>query len=88
LQYFEFQLYVIQATNLPSRAIRPPSLNYLGILGVNGKNFGQLVYLIHDVILGPREHLDLEFILAGEKDQLTHGPTVDVQAIELDGEGN
>lgn len=54
---------------MPSHALRPASLNYLGLLGIEGRNFGQLVHLFTDVTLGAREYLDLEFVLAGEKDQ-------------------
>jgi len=87
IMYYEFQLFVVQGANLPGRALRPTSLNYLGLLGVGGKDFGQLVHLVHDVALNAREHLDLEFVLSGESDQHGPGPTVDVQAIEIDGEG-
>jgi len=78
IQYYEFQLFVLQGATLPGRALRPTSLNYLGLLGINGKDFGQLVHLVHDVALGAREHIDLEFMLSGEKDQDGQGASVDV----------
>jgi hypothetical protein len=87
IQYYEFQLFVLQGATLPGRALRPTSLNYLGLLGVHGKDFGQFVHLVHDVALGAREHIDLEFILSAEKDRDGRGASVDVQAIEIDGEG-
>ena len=40
LKYIEFQMYIVAAENLPSRVHRPPSLNYFGLLGPKGSNFG------------------------------------------------
>jgi len=84
-RYYEFQLYAVSETTLPSRSLRPPSLNYFGLLGPSGAGFGQLVYLLPEVLLEPRDWLDLELILSGPAQGTGRGPTVDVQAIETDG---
>ena len=63
-------------------------MNYFGLLGVNGENFGQLVHLLHDIVLEAREHLDLEFTLAGPQAAEGQGPAVDVQVVETDGQGD
>lgn len=86
-KYYEFQLYAVSAQTLPSRVLRPPSLNYFGLLGPTGTGFGQLVYLVPEVLLEPRDWLDLELVLSGSQKDDGRGPTVDVQAIEMDGEG-
>jgi len=88
LSYYEFQLFLVHAPSLPSRAIRPSSLNYLGLLGVQGENFGQLVHIVNDVVLDAREHMDLEFTLAGP--QTTEGkvPVIDVQVVDINGQGD
>ena len=87
-KYYEFQLYAVSAQALPSRVLRPPSLNYFGLLGPTGTGFGQLVYLVPEVLLEPRDWLDLELVLSGSQKDDGRGPTVDVQAIETDGQGD
>jgi hypothetical protein len=66
--------------------LRPDSLNYFGLLGPSGDNFGQLVYLLNEILLEPKGFIDLEFTLAGGVDKDgNNGPIVDVQALETDG---
>ena len=88
--YLELQLYAIGAPEIPSRIIRPASLNYFGYLGPPGRaqGFGQFVYHIPEVILEAREFIDLEFNLTGATLKEQGGPSVDVQAIETDGHGD
>ena len=64
IMYFEFQLYAISAEIIPSRVLRPSSLNYFGLLGPLGKDFGQLSFVLEEVMLGAREFIDLEFRLS------------------------
>jgi hypothetical protein len=88
--YVECQLYAIAAPEIPSRIIRPASLNYFGLLGPPGRaqGFGQFVYHLPEVILDAREFIDLEFNLTGANLKEQGGPSVDVQAIETDGHGD
>jgi len=86
VKFVEFQLYVVSSETIPSKSLRPSSLNYFGLLGPTGENFGQLVHLLNDVMLEPKAFIDLEFSLAGGIDKDNGGPTVDVQALESDGE--
>ena len=51
--YFEYQLYAVAADVLPNKVMQPVSLNLLGLLGPKGENFGQLVHLIPQTVLGP-----------------------------------
>ena len=87
-QYVELQLYALAAAALPSRLLRPASMNYFGLLGPTGQNFGQFTYHIPEVLLAPREFLDLEFNLTGKALHDEGAPSVDVQAIETDGAGD
>ena len=61
--------------------LRPVSLNYFGLLGPRGENFGQLIHLVKNIKLEPRRHLDLEFVLANV-DEGAQGPLIDVQVVE------
>jgi len=54
-KYCEFQLFVAAAPALRSKAARPSSLNYFGLLGPSGKNFGQLVFVLNDLLLHKQE---------------------------------
>jgi hypothetical protein len=47
-----------------------------------------LVHLVNDVVLDAREYLDLEFTLAGPQAAAGKGPTVDVQVVEINGQGD
>jgi len=88
-KYIEFQLYALAATTIPSRITRPASLNYFGLLGPQGKGFGQFVYHLPEVILDAREFIDLEFNLTGHNGVIGPGGTaIDIQATELDGRGD
>jgi hypothetical protein len=86
IKYVEFQLYAISAEIIPSRILRPASLNYFGLLGPEGKNFGQLSYVIEEVILDAREFIDLEFNLSIGNSG--YEAAIDVQAIEMDNKGD
>lgn len=46
-----------------------------------------MTYLVQEVTLGPREHVDFEFHLAGSEED-GFGPTIDVQVLESDGFGD
>jgi hypothetical protein len=85
--FFEYQLYAVAADVLPNKVMQPASLNLLGLLGPKGDNFGQLVYLVPQTILGPQEHIELEFTLAARSDSQSGSPFLDVQAIDADGRG-
>ena len=86
-KYYEFQLYVVTAETVPVQARHPPSLNYYGLLGPKGDNFGSMTYLTSGISLGPREHIEYEFHLAGSEEE-GFGPTIDVQVLESDGLGD
>lgn len=62
-------------------------MNYYGLLGPKGDKFGSLTYLVNEISLGPREHVEFEFHLAGS-DEESKGPTIDVQVLESDGFGD
>ena len=82
VQYVEFQLFFTAAASLPIQAQRPVSLNYFGLLGPTGENFGQYVQALHGLNLGPEEEISFEFILSGAKNDQPH---MDIQALEADG---
>lgn len=85
-KYVEFQLYAISAEAIPSRILRPDSLNYYGLLGPNGKGFGQFTYQLDEVILDAREFIDLTFNLSSSDSGFA--ASIDVQAIETDNKGD
>jgi len=61
---------------IPSAALRPASLNYFGLLGPEGKDFGQIIYYLSDVLLLPDQHLDLSFNVSSDPGE--GAPHVDV----------
>ena len=67
--------------------LRPSSLNFFGMIGPTGKDFGQFTYHLDEVILSPREYIDIEFNFTGVETK-GNKPNMDVQAIEQDGHGN
>lgn len=87
LRYHEFQLFLAASPAVRGKSSRPGSLNYFGLLGPSGKNFGQLVHVIDNILLHKLEHVDLEFSLAGAGDPERKGPTIDVQVVGVDGGG-
>ena len=87
-QFIQCQLYALSAASIPSRVLRPASLNYYGLLGPTGKNYGQFIYHLPEVLLEAREYIDLEFNLTGATLKEMGGPSIDVQAIEADGRGD
>lgn len=88
VKYVECQLYAIAASTIPSPALRPSSLNYYGLLGPEGKDFGQVTYHLSEVLLAPREFIDLMFNISSPSLNSEGAPAVDVQAIESDGLGD
>lgn len=82
VQYIEFQLFMAAAASLPPQAQRPTSLNFFGLLGPTGENFGQLVHVLHGVHLGPEEEIDFELLMSGTGSEQPH---MDIQALESDG---
>ena len=84
---FEYQLYAAAAEVLPNKVMQPTSLNLLGLAGPSGENFGQLVQLIPQTVLGPQERIELEFTLAAGAGSESKSPFLDVQAIDADGRG-
>ena len=46
-----------------------------------------MTYLVNEISLGPREHVEFEFHLAGSEEE-GFGPTIDVQVLESDGFGD
>jgi len=87
VRYLEYQLYAVASEVLPNKVMTPASLNLLGLLGPKGENFGQLVHLIPQTVLGPQEHIELEFTLAAPADSKRRSPFIDVQVIDADGRG-
>lgn len=85
--FYEYQLYAVAANTLPNKVLQPTSLNLLGMLGPLGENFGQFVHLVPQTLLGPQEHIDLEFTLAAPADGETGSPFLDVQVVNADGHG-
>lgn len=83
--YIEYQLHVVYAEQVPTSLMQPTSLNYLGLLGINGTDFGQLVYHMSDIVLAPKEAMDLYFNITKTSDYM---PSIDVQAIEYDGKSD
>ena len=69
------------AASLPPQAQRPTSLNFFGLLGPTGENFGQLVHVLHGVHLGPEEEIDFELLMSGTGSEQPH---MDIQALESD----
>jgi hypothetical protein len=43
--------------------IRPTTLNYLGMLGPEGKDFGSFVHIMKDVNIDGSEKVELSFML-------------------------
>lgn len=86
--YFECQLYSLAATSIPSAALRPASLNYFGLLGPEGKGFGQATHHIAEILLQPRQFVDYMFNISSPSLNALGAPAVDVQAIEADGHGD
>ena len=72
---------------MPTQARMPSSLNYLGLLGPKGTDFGQFVFHQEDFQLEARQYMDFFFKLAGDGASSRDGPAIDVQVIETDGEG-
>lgn len=48
-RFFEFQMFAVAGEAAPHQQIRPLTLNYLGLLGLRGENFGSFVHLLRDV---------------------------------------
>lgn len=44
----------------------PPSLNYFGLLGPKGTNFGELVYYCQDCVIENILYKSIDFIVADE----------------------
>lgn len=64
LNFYEYQLYAVASKNLPNKVKKPASMNLLGVLGLKGENFGQVVRMVPHTKLGPTEHIEFEFTLA------------------------
>ena len=77
-RYFEFQMFAVAGEAKPHQNIRPTSLNYFGLLGPRGENFGSFVYILRDVEIIGAEIVELGFLLAGGSGKKGEGPSVDV----------
>lgn len=82
---FEFQLYAVSSEVLKNRVMIANSLNLLGLLGVKGSNFGQMLNVVPLTMLQPLETIEFSFTL-GESEELN--PFLDIQIIDADGKGD
>lgn len=87
-RYFEFQMFAAAGEAKPHQQIRPTTLNYLGQLGPSGENFGSFVHILRDVEIVGAEVVELGFLLAGASGKRGEGPAIDVQVVEIDGDGD
>ena len=83
---FEFQLYSVTSTVLKNHAMIANSLNLFGLLGPEGRNFGQMLTVIPMTKLQPQETVEFTFTLSEESDD-SH-PFLDIQIIDADGKGD
>jgi hypothetical protein len=81
--YLEFQLFLSEGSELEAQYQGTQSLNYFGMIGPEGKDYGQYVHLIKDLELKPRERQTIEFFLTKSKGMT---PNIDIQAIETSGD--
>ena len=42
-------MFAVAGEAAPHQQIRPATLNYLGLLGLRGENFGSFVHILRDV---------------------------------------
>jgi hypothetical protein len=81
VKYYEFQLYMAVARRLKETDEYPEDLNMFGLLGPEGKDFGQCVYYVPSIDFGPSEGVTFEYDL--RVDAVT-----DVQAVDERGHGD
>lgn len=68
VKYFEFQVYMVVATEIINFDRYPNSLNLLGMLNPEGKGYGQFIYIVPDLDLPPSTTLVLHFKHSGKFD--------------------
>lgn len=73
-RYFEFQMFAVAGESIKGRnhhhkQIRPTSLNYLGMLGLKGQNFGSFVHILEDITIDGTDKVELTFMLAGASEK-------------------
>jgi len=59
----------VRGRNHHHKQIRPTSLNYLGMLGIHGKDFGSFVHILPDIVIDGTDKVELSFMLAGASDR-------------------
>jgi hypothetical protein len=56
-------LFAVAGERKHHMQIRPTTLNYLGMLGPEGKDFGSFVHIMKDVNIDGSEKVELSFML-------------------------
>lgn len=74
IRYVELQLYAIMANQIPSMTLKPSSLNYYSLLGPEGSGYGQFTYVLDDLILLPRQFVQIVYKLSKSQDK----PHIDI----------
>jgi hypothetical protein len=77
-RYFEFQMFAVAGERKHHMQIRPTTLNYYGMLGPEGKDFGSFVHIMRDVDIDGSEEVELNFMLQGASPKNENGPSIDV----------
>jgi len=61
IQSVQYQLQLILAKQIDRQQIIPASLNYFGLLGPTGENFGQMIYFCQDCVIEEAFYKTIEF---------------------------
>lgn len=80
VRYYEFQLYMAVARSLLECDEYPSRLNLFGLLGPEGKSFGQAIFYLPSIDFPPQATLVFEY-------KLNTKAVVDVQCVDEQGHG-